>query len=77
MIKEYFQQIGIDRLSRLRSLYDIIQAHQVEMLFKTAKDNHSAQHTFKFKAMEGLLGLIGWNIDVTRFLYFELSGNKK
>lgn len=77
MIKQYYKQIGIDRLSRLSALHAIALEEQVNMLFATAKDNHSAKNTFKFKVLEAMMGLISWNIDVTRFLYIELMGFKE
>ncbi len=76
MFKEYWKQIGIDKISRLSVLYNIAQAKQVQMLFDTAEDNHSAQHTPKFKVLEECMGLLSWTIDVTRFIYLELIGEK-
>ena len=77
MIKDYYKQIGIDRMSRLNALHGIILEQQLQMLFDTEDDGYKARYTFKFKALEGLLGLISWNIDVTRFLYIELMGFKE
>ena len=76
-IKEYYKQIGTDRMSRLSSLHGIILEQQVQMLFDTEDDGYKARYTFKFKALECLLGLISWNIDVTRFFYVELMGYKE
>ena len=72
--KEYYRQIGIDRISRLVALRQSIINKQVSMLIDTSKDNHSAKNTFKFKVMETLIVWIGWKIDITRFFYFELIG---
>ena len=77
MIKDYYKQIGIDRLSRLNSLHGIILEQQVQMLFDTEEAGYKARYTFKFKVLEALLGLISWNIDVTRFFYVELMGFKE
>jgi len=77
MIKDYYKQIGIDRMSRLSSLHGIILEQQVNMLFDTQNDGYKAKNTFKFKVLEGILGLVSWNIDVTRFLHIELMGFKQ
>ena len=76
-IKEYYKQIVIDRISRLSSLHGVILEKQVQMLFDTEESGYKARYTFKFKALEALLGLISWNIDVTRFFYVELMGFKE
>ena len=77
MIKDYYKQIGIDRISRLSSLHGDIIEEQYNMLVNTEEAGYKARYTFKFKALEALLGLISWNIDITRFLFIELMGFKE
>lgn len=77
MIRDYYKQIGIDRISRLSALHAIALEEQYNMLVDTQDDGFKAKNTFKFKVLEVVMGLISWNIDVTRFLYIELLGFKE